>query len=166
MGRQQLLRVLGAIVIGGAVISLGVSACTDNANRNNYDLVLKDMVRIAGDAQIWKNKPELMGGSDDALKGESRNFKGVNFATMGYHNAEIFGPNGVCYSNSNGQYELIGFYDGLAILARNESRETLVVGVVKGPNPGDLEIIGILRGGQFVETGASLRGQVPSLPSC
>jgi len=74
--------VFGVVVVGTAIV-ISTSIFRENSVKNNYDAILQDMVRIASDAQVWKNKPELLGGSPDASKSTSYDFMEVDFAKMG-----------------------------------------------------------------------------------
>ena len=128
--------------------------------------LLTDIVRIAGDAQLWKDKPEVLGGSNDSQKSAASNFLGANFLNLGYAGDKIYGDAAQCYANINGQYEIIAFFGGLAVLARNTSNETLVVGIVTGRDQDDIDLIGILRDGVFLTTGTRWDGVFPTLPNC
>ncbi len=166
MGRQQLLLLGVTVVVVGAAIVVLANMYSSNSTKNNYDAILRDMVRIAGDAQLWKSKPELMGGSPDASKSGKANFMEVDFAKMGYSSSNVYGAEAECYANLNGEYQLIGFIGGLAILGRNETSQTLVVAILTGPTQVDLQIIGILRGGAWVTSGEDWSGTFPRLPGC
>lgn len=166
MGQQQLLLLVFTVVVVGTAIVIGISMFNDNSTKNNYDAILRDMVRIASDAQLWKGKPELLGGSPDASKSTAVDFMELDFAKMGYAAAKVYGDDAECYSNLNGDYELLGFFGGLAILALNEANETFVVAIMTGSSADDLQVIGILRGGVWVTTGVRWTGTFPGLPGC
>ena len=83
MGQQQLLLLVFTVVVVGTAIVIGISMFNDNSTKNNYDAILQDMVRIASDAQVWKRRPELLGGSPDASKSTTYDFMEVDFAKMG-----------------------------------------------------------------------------------
>jgi hypothetical protein len=166
MGQQQMLLLVLTVVIVGAAIIVGINAFSENTSNANYDAMLNDIVRMAEDARVWKSKPELMGGSSDHLKSTQSSFAGVNFANMGYSAEKVYGDGGECYANINGEFELIGFFGGLAIIARNVAHETFVVGVLTGSKEDGLQVIGILRGGAFVSNGTDWSGRFPTLPNC
>ena len=84
MGQQQLLLLVLGIVIVGIAIVVGINAYSENSVKSNFDALLQDGLRIASDAQSWKSKPELFGGSDDATKTDADDFIGSDFVQLGY----------------------------------------------------------------------------------
>jgi hypothetical protein len=105
MGQQQLLLLVLGIVIVGIAILVGINAYSENSVKTNWDALLQDALRMANDAQAWKSKPELFGGSPDATKSTEDDFSEVTFFSMGY-TAGLITNEGLCYSNVNGVFGL------------------------------------------------------------
>src|SRR5664280_298685 len=71
MGQQQLLLiVLGAIVVGIAVV-VGINLFTANAVSSNRDGVVADLTNLATNCQQFYRKPTAMGGGGYTFTGWS-----------------------------------------------------------------------------------------------
>ena len=105
MGQQQLLLLVLGIVIVGIAILVGINTYSENSVKTNWDGLMQDALRMANDAQSWKTKPELFGGSPDATKSNEDDFSEVDFLSMGYTGVRITNA-GLCYSNLNGVFGL------------------------------------------------------------
>ena len=151
MGQQQLLLLVLGIVIVGIAILVGINAYSENSVKTNWDSLLQDALRIANDAQSWKAKPELFGGSDDATKDDEDDFVGANFLQLAYAPTLVSGTGGICYQNVNGLYKLTAATTGLTIEGQNASNQNQVTIEVTGNLEDDVELIwtgaASLRGG-------------------
>jgi hypothetical protein len=75
MGQQQLLLVvLGAIIVGFAIIA-GYSMLSNDAASSNRDEVSNDLLRYAGVAQSYYKRPKILGGGQ-------RSFNGLRFSRI------------------------------------------------------------------------------------
>jgi len=168
MGQTQLMYLVLGLVIVGVAIIVGINAYTESSRKTNYDALLEDVLRIAGDAQLWKRKPELFGGQVDALKHDHDNFAGAIFSAWGY-SQHLVGDGttgeGTCYSNLNGVFDIASAGDGgiliTAASAQHENQTQVFVNGIIEPNlflgsstsgvqPGDLCMGGadVLGGGE------------------
>lgn len=77
MGQQQLILLVLGIVIVGLGVVVGLDAFDENQRRTSVDALTQDIVRIAGDAQAWRMKPDTFGGGGGA-------FAGISFDGLGY----------------------------------------------------------------------------------
>ncbi len=102
MGQQQLILLVLATVIVGLAVVVGIRAATENKAKANADALTQDLVRIASDAQMWKEKPQPFGGQDPSLKTDSANFSGVTLQSLGYPTSGT--P--AIYTNTNGTYQV------------------------------------------------------------
>jgi hypothetical protein len=93
MGQQQLILLVLGIVIVGLGIVVGLNAFDENQRRTSVDALTQDIVRIAGDAQAWRMKPDVYGGGGGA-------FDGVSFAGLGYADT------GGTYTNTTGAFTM------------------------------------------------------------
>ena len=66
MGQQQLILLVLATIIVGLAIVVGIRAFNENAIKSNSDALVQDVVRMANDAQAWKQKPAPFGGQQPA----------------------------------------------------------------------------------------------------
>ena len=89
MGQQQLLLLVLGIVLAGIAILVGINSYSENSVKTNWDALLQDALRMASDAQSWKARPELFGGSPDATKSNVDDFSEVDFLSMGYAGVRI-----------------------------------------------------------------------------
>lgn len=115
MGQQQLILLVLATVIVGVAIVVGIRAFTENSAKSNADALVQDLVRMANDAQAWKQKPAPFGGqAAGANKTDADNFVGLtNFGQLGYG-----GTSATSYTNLNGTFTLTpGIATGLTISA-------------------------------------------------
>lgn len=75
MGQQQLLLlVLGAIIVGLAVV-VGIQMFGESAVQANQDAIVQDVVTIGSKAQEWYRKPTVLGGG-------GRSFSSFSFGAI------------------------------------------------------------------------------------
>lgn len=129
MGQQQLILLVLATVIVGIAIVVGIRAFSENSIKSNSDALIQDMVRIANDAQAWKQKPAPFGGQPDgAAKTNPTNFTGATLTALGY--AEDANND---YTNLNGVFTITQANDaGLVIYGCNDIRNNSVTITVTG----------------------------------
>ena len=73
MGQQQLLLlVLGAIIVGTAIV-VGVNMFSESAVNSNRDAVVQDCMTLATRAQQWYRTPAILGGGGRAFTGITLN---------------------------------------------------------------------------------------------
>lgn len=157
MGQQQLLLLVLGIVIVGIAIVVGINAYSENSIKSNFDALLQDALRIASDAQSWKQKPEDFGGSPDATKAVQYDFSAVDFVGLAYSSQLIVTADNLCYSNQNGNYLLIPG-DSLGIVGGNVANQNQVTVTVGGVLEADVNLdnTASIRGGELLDgTGAS-----------
>ena len=134
MGQQQLILLVLATVIVGIAIVIGIRAFTENGIRANHDAIVQDMVRIASDAQAWKQKPAPFGGQTDVpagTKDDPADYSGLTLTAMGYP-ADALDLTGV-YTNLNGNFRLTAAgAAGVTIQGCNESKHNLATINVTG----------------------------------
>jgi hypothetical protein len=102
MGQQQLLLlVLGAIIVGVAIV-VGMNMFSTSAVNANRDAVVQDCMTLATRAQQWYRTPAVLGGGGRSFSGISLNsirFPGTNengtFAIVGNTNACTITGNGL-----------------------------------------------------------------------
>lgn len=143
MGQQQLILLVLATVIVGIAIIIGIRAFTENSIKSNSDAMVQDMVRIASDAQAWKQKPAPFGGQLDDGAGRKANpidFSTADFVLLGYGNTALL------YTNLNGTFVLNASATGLAICGYNALRGNTVVIEVDGITDTDITQAGIVLG--------------------
>ncbi len=132
MGQQQMLiLVLVAVIVGIAIIA-GLKIYSRHEVRMNWDRLIEEVMEISTDAQEWKQRPEIFGGSLDANKEDEDNFEGVQFLDLIYARDDIYGSNFECYNSMNGVYMLEGTTDGLTIEAFNELTQNYAKVTVDG----------------------------------
>ena len=96
MGQQQLLLlVLGAIIVGVAIV-IGINMFAQNALTANVDAVKQDCLTIISKAQQWYRTPAPLGGPTT-----HHTFTGLDFSELGYGSTLTD-----TYSNQNGYYVL------------------------------------------------------------
>ena len=91
MGQQQLLLlVLGAIIVGVAIV-VGVNMFSTSATNANRDAVLQDCMTLATRAQQWYRTPTILGGG-------GRDFTNIDVGDIKFpssnENASSFAING------------------------------------------------------------------------
>ena len=110
MGQQQLILLVLATIIVGLAIVVGIRAFNENNIKSNADSMLQDAVRMANDAQAWKQKPAPFGGQAATNPGAAAvrsDFSGLTLPLIGYSVAvggECTGTAG--YSNLNGCFRI------------------------------------------------------------
>ncbi len=110
MGQQQLILLVLATIIVGLAIVVGIRAFTENSIKSNSDAMMQDAVRIANDAQAWKQKPGPFGGQEQyttsAVANDVTDFTGAHFDRIGY---QVSAPGAAAvYENLNGRFQLTG----------------------------------------------------------
>jgi hypothetical protein len=167
MGQQQLLLLVLATVIVGIAIVVGINAFSEKSVTTNYDSLLQDAMRVATDAQAWKSKPQLFGGSPDATKADADDFTGVDFIDLGYAAATVTGATNQCYGNLNGVYQLTPAATGLTIEAISVTNQNLITVQVDGILTSDVSLSATaaeqVRGGQMTDGSGA---QAVSSPTC
>lgn len=169
MGQQQLLLLVLGIVIVGIAIVVGINAYSENSVKSNWDALLQDALRVASDAQAWKGKPELFGGSPDANKTDSTNFLAsddnlVDFLDLGYASSKVDPADLYCYTNLNGVFNLTdgivgtsaACTDGISIYGTNTNTVNEVVVYVCGTTEAQVELDNStsIKGGAVVQDGS------------
>ena len=159
MGQQQLLLLVLGIVIVGIAILVGINAYSENSVKTNWDSLLQDALRIANDAQAWKAKPELFGGSPDAEKDDEGDFTGIDFIQLAYSPTLVGAGTSItpagCYQNVNGVYDIfLSGTDSLIVTGTNTSNQNQVRVAVGG----NLEDDVVLTGSATVKGGANEAG--------
>lgn len=118
MGQQQLILLVLATIIVGLAIVVGIRAFNENNIKSNADAMLQDAVRMANDAQAWKQKPAPFGGqaaTDAAAAADRNNFTTLTLPLIGYQTSVAENCTGTAgYSNLNGCFRLITATDGEA----------------------------------------------------
>ncbi len=90
MGQQQLLLlVLGAIIVGVAIV-VGVNMFSTSAVNANRDAVVQDCMTLATRAQQWYRTPAILGGG-------GRSFTGISLSSIRFPN-----------ENENGTFTIDG----------------------------------------------------------
>ena len=167
MGQQQLLLLVLGIVIVGIAIIVGINAYSENNTRANWDALLQDGLRMASDAQSWKGKPELFGGSPDATKTDTLDFSLADFHQMSYAGVRITNA-GLCYSNLNGVFGLEPtLAAGLTIDAANQANGNALSLVITGTNEAQIDLIDAnsVKGFANVSTGVAV-SSIPDPTGC
>ena len=147
MGQQQLLLLVLGIVIVGIAILVGINAYSENSVKSNWDSLLQDALRIASDAQAWKAKPELFGGSPDVTKADQKDFTGMDFLQLAYSGSLVGdGPGAAngCYVNVNGVYQVYPAATGVEIRGTNLSNQNAISVFVDGGLESDIDLDGSL----------------------
>ena len=128
MGQQQLILLVLATVIVGLAIIVGIRAFNENSIKSNSDALIQDMVRIASDAQAWKQKPAPFGGqAEGAAKQDVANYTGATLTGLGYQEN---GSN--IYTNLNGQFKITGAATALTIRSYNDQKNNSAIVTVNG----------------------------------
>lgn len=140
MGQQQLLLLVGGVVIVGMAIVIGISAYSENSAKTNFDALAQDAMRIATDGLVWKTRGEKMGGSPDSLKHVPSDYSDLNFYQLGYTPSALVAED--CYENGNGQFALFPENTYLGILAVNVPRQNMIGVVVNGASEADIHLFG------------------------
>ena len=134
MGQQQLILLVLATVIVGIAIVVGIRAFTENSIKSNSDALIQDMVRIASDAQAWKQKPAPFGGQPDGTaKSNPVDFTGATLPLLGY----AVNANNE-YTNLNGFYTIAVTATALTITACNDIRNNSASITVDGITDADI----------------------------
>lgn len=149
MGQQQLLLLVLGIVIVGVAILVGINAYSENSVKTNWDSLLQDALRIGNDAQAWKAKPELFGGSPDNTKDVPGDFTAVDFVQLAYA-ADLVGASLECYVNVNGSYEMTPAIDSLGVRGVNVSNQNQIQIGITGNLESDVNLASAssIKGGQ------------------
>lgn len=106
MGQQQLLLlVLGAIIVGLAVI-FGITLYNRSATNANIDAIYQDLYAMASRIEVWYQTPMLLGGGGrpDNLQ-ELQSFRQIGYYDLQNDSTGLEGA--ASYSNDNGIYNLM-----------------------------------------------------------
>lgn len=148
MGQQQLILLVLATIIVGLAIVVGIRAFTENSVKSNSDALMQDAVRIANDAQAWKQKPGPFGGQEQftgqAVANDVDDFTGAFFPRLGY-NATAGDATGI-YTNLNGDFRLTPaatnlLIEGVSLKFGNEIQVT-VTGLADSTIAGNVLCLG------------------------
>ena len=94
MGQQQLLLlVLGAIIVGTAIV-VGVNMFSESAVNSNRDAVVQDCMTLAARAQQWYRTPTILGGG-------GRAFTAITLADIRFPAANDNGSFAIVVDNAN-----------------------------------------------------------------
>lgn len=154
MGQQQLLLLTLSIIIVGISVVVGMKIYSRHEVRMNWDRLIEDLMSISTDAQEWKQRPELFGGSLDSIKEDEDNFEGVQFLDLIYSRGGISGSTFQCYTNMNGVYVLDGTADGLTIDAYNQLNQNYASISVDGTLESSIQLAApseLIRGGDKLD---------------
>ena len=131
MGQQQLLLLVLGIVIVGLAIVVGINAFSEARVKSNADALVTDALRMSSDAQDWKQKPQIFGGSPDTTKADPDDFSALTFTALAYSGDRVC-PDQVGYENVNGFYNLFPTSNGLLITASNAANQNQLYMTVTG----------------------------------
>ena len=162
MGQQQLLLLVLGIVIVGIAILVGINGYSENNTRSNWDALLQDGIIMANEAQVWKGRPALFGGSPDETKSNEDDFSQITFISMGYAGSRITGS-GLCYSNANGVYGLHRTNNHVDVEAVNLSSGNVLRLKIEGTTEDKIELKAdkSVRGFAKLETGQLVSVELP-----
>ena len=153
MGQTSLLLMVIAVVLIGIAIVLGTSAFVRGITNSNHDSLLNEAIHIATLAQVWKNTPEVLGGSIDSLKSTPYDYSNLSFPSLGMDTVKD--TDALCYKNTHGVYALEAADDGLWIYGTSVSHQNRVVLRIVGSSERDIDF----RGGDGFRL--SVRGGYP-----
>ena len=157
MGQQQLLLLVLATVIVGIAIAVGIVAFRQNSVRSNHDALVQDAIRIANDAQAWKQKPQMFGGQLDQYKNDLDNFTGALLTKFGYNTEAAAG----CFGNANGFYEITPGATNVVIMGGQQPYKNFVEITVTGILDTDISLTDFYIGGvDSMGTAASPSGKM------
>jgi hypothetical protein len=138
MGQQQLLLIVLGIVVVGIAVLVGINAYSESSVKSNSDALLQEALRIASDAQVWKAKPEMMGGSPDDSKGSQANFSDLDYMKLGYSSNHIVDAD--CYRTQNGEFVLFAENTFVGVLATSVANKNMVGVIVTGGRSDDVAL--------------------------
>ena len=153
MGQQQLILLVLATVIVGLAIIVGIRAFNENAIKSNLDTITQDVVRMANDAQAWKQKAAPFGGQDPASSGCTQTIPGIcddndftglsDLAQLGY--ATTTG----IYTNLNGAFTITsaGSATGVQISGYSGRYNNCVLVTVDGISDVDIDNTNVILNG-------------------
>ena len=96
MGQQQLLLlVLGAIIVGTAIV-VGVNMFSESAVNANRDAVVQDCLTLATRAQQWYRTPAVLGGG-------GRSFTSISLSKIRFPSSNENGTFGITSSDTTAQ---------------------------------------------------------------
>lgn len=94
MGQQQLLLlVLGAIIVGTAIV-VGVNMFSESAVNSNRDAVVQDCMTLTTRAQQWYRTPTILGGG-------GRSFTGITLQDIRFPATNENGSFAIVADNAN-----------------------------------------------------------------
>ncbi|NNE47466.1 MAG: hypothetical protein HKN37_12500 [Rhodothermales bacterium] len=152
MGQQQLVLLVLATTIVGLAITTGIRAFGVNSARANADAMIQDALRIAMDAQAWKQKPQLLGGQGPKHAADPDKFKGATLAALGYPGVDD------TYVNQNGRFSIKVTGNRLLVVGTNAMFDSQVEVVTCGLT--DTDIVG-----EIVVLAGEKVGMTPGCPT-
>ncbi len=158
MGQQQLILLVLATIIVGLAIVVGIRTFTENSTKSNSDALMQDAVRMANDAQAWKQKPAMFGGqtlyTGATVANDVDNFTGTQLERIGYAVTSTgIGLSG-SYENLNGEFGIVQADEaGLLIVGYSDKFRNLIVVSVTGLADSTISGYSICLGGQHTYGG-------------
>ncbi len=138
MGQQQLLLLILGIVIISAAAIYGIQAFDENRLKSREDAEVAKIMDLASQAQAWKAKPAVMGGSQHA---DPADYSDFTIDVLGL--TPTGGPSGSPYVEMPGAgcFRFFRYTTSLRINALNEDcvLGSWTKGVdIRGPDPEDI----------------------------
>ena len=152
MGQQQLILLVLATTIVGLAITTGIRAFGVNSAKANADAMIQDALRIAIDAQAWKQKPQLLGGQGPKHAADPDKFKGATLVALGYPGVDD------TYVNQNGEFSIKVTGNRMLVVGTSAMFDSQVEVVTCGLT--DTDIIG-----EIVVLGGEKVGMTPKCPT-
>ena len=151
MGQQQLILLVLATVIVGLATVVGIQAFTENKAKSTQDAIVQDLVRMASDAQAWKQKPSPFGGQglNSGAAYPEADYSGLDdLGELGYP----IDANDI-YTNLNGEFTIttVGSGTGVAITGQNCDQGVRATVTVDGID--DVDITSLVNSGVSCEAG-------------
>ncbi len=140
MGQQQLLLLTLGIVIVSAAVIYGIQAFDENRVKAREDSEMHKMIDLASQAQAWKSKPALMGGSRET---DPSDFSSFTVGAIGL--TPTGGPDNTPYVNFPGA-GCFRFFPSTTHLRINVLNEDCILGswtkgvIIAGLEPDDITL--------------------------
>lgn len=117
MGQQQLLLVILVTILVGIAAVVAIDTMQEARSNSNETAVRQDILMILNDAQIYYQKPEMVGGGSNSFDGISQ------------QNILSIKPD-----NENGSYEISGSGNTLTVTGtgRNGNVKVIATATMKG----------------------------------
>ena len=151
-GSSNCILLVLATTIVGLAITTGIRAFSVNSAKANADAMIQDALRIAIDAQAWKQKPQLLGGQGPKHAADPDKFKGATLAALGYPGDDD------TYANQNGVFSLKVTGNRMLIVGTNAMFDSQVEVVTCGLTNADIL-------GEIVALGGEKVGMTPKCPT-